>query len=349
MCNTSSDFSRLASKLRIAIVGSSGAVGCVALSLLEEQKHPPENLLLLGSHRSAGKHMQYGGYELTIEKAHVSSFENTDVVFISANSEVSKTLAPAAVKSGALVIDDSSAFRMNPAVPLVVPEVNSDDIANHYGIVSVPNCSTTPLVMILAALRALANIESVIVSTYQAVTGAGEAAHRELMESTAAFIAGKEPQPENYPHPIPFNVIPQIDTFSQNAYTLEEQKIMQESKKILHSPDLRISATCVRVPVKRGHSAAVNIQFSRQTEPKDVREALVEFPGISVMDVPDKRCYPTPRISEGKNEVIVGRIRKDMARENSISLWFSCDNLRKGAALNALQILHEIVALENNS
>jgi aspartate-semialdehyde dehydrogenase len=329
--------------LNIAIVGATGAVGRVALQLLAERKHPADRIVALASARSEGKKLAYLGRELTVHEAKPESFAGVDVAFISASSKVSKQLAPEAVKRGALVIDDGSAFRMEPHVPLVVPEVNGKDVEWHRGIISIPNCTTTPLVMVLAALRKLSPVERVTVATYQAVSGTGAAAQVELAEQSKAVLAGQPVKIAVYPHQIAFNVLPQVDDFEPDGYTKEEHKMVNEARKILHEQRLPVSATCVRVPVQVSHSEAVQIEFQSLVTADEAREALRSFPGIRVLDDPAGRVYPMPQQAAGKDEVLVGRIRKDMSHPDGLALWLSCDNLRKGAALNALQIMDEVV------
>jgi len=266
-----------------------------------------------------------------------------DVAFISVSAEVSRALAPEAVKRGALVIDDGSAFRMDPAVPLVVPEVNGADLEWHQGIVSIPNCTTTPLAMSLAALGQSAEVTRVTVATYQAVSGTGAAAVRELYEQTADVLANRPTNPKEYPHQIAFNVLPQVDDFADDGYTGEEHKMINETRKILHDADIAISPTCVRVPVPVTHSEAVQVEFNRPMSPEEATRLLSEFPGITVVDEPQASVYPMPAQASGRDDVFVGRIRKDASHPNGLALWIACDNLRKGAALNALQILDEAV------
>ncbi|NQU97503.1 MAG: aspartate-semialdehyde dehydrogenase [Chloroflexi bacterium] len=329
--------------LRIAIVGATGAVGRVAMDLLEARRHPPDAVFLLASSRSAGKKLPYMGGELTVHETTHGSFAGTDVALISVSSEVSKDLAPAAVAAGTLVIDDSNAFRMDPDVPLVVPEVNAEDVEWHRGIASIPNCSTTPLVMALAALQKEAALTRVTVATYQSVSGTGAAAVRELEQQTADISAGREPVAEVYPHQIAFNALPQVDDFDSDGYTKEERKMTNETRKIMHLPDLPVSATCVRIPVPTSHSEAVHVEFDRPVEPARARSLLRDFPGVVVLDDPGANVYPMPHHCAGRDEVFVGRIRKDISHPNGLVFWVVCDNLRKGAALNALQIMDEVV------
>ena len=333
--------------LEVAIVGATGAVGTVALELLAEREHPAEKLRLLASKRSHGKQLEYRGQLLTVEEATPESFDGVDVAFISASSEVSLTLAPEAVKRGVLVIDDGSAYRMDSAVPLVVPEVNGSDVEWHSGIISIPNCTTTPLVMALAALRGLGEISSVTVSTYQSVTGTGAAARAELFDQSLEMLSGKEMSPPSqYPHPIAFNLLPQVDDFIDEGYTKEEWKMVNESRKILGDPDLRLASTCVRVPVEISHCESVTVEFDALISVDEARMAIAEFPGIALLDRPDESVYPMPSNSAGEDQVMVGRVRRDLAHENGVVFWLAADNLRKGAALNALQIMDECVARE---
>jgi aspartate-semialdehyde dehydrogenase len=331
------------SDLRIAIVGATGAVGQVALQLLQERNTPAEQIVAMASARSAGKKIAYGRCEIPVTEATPDAFDGLDVAFISVSAAVSKKLAPEAVKRGCLVIDDGSAFRMEQSVPLVVPEVNGTDVEWHAGVISIPNCTTTPLVMVLAALRQCSSIRSVTVATYQSVTGTGGKALAELLEQIAASLRGKSVTPSVYPHPIAFNLFPQVGAFLENGYTQEEMKMMHEVRKILHQGNLALSATCVRVPVEISHSEAVHIDFESKVSPESARESLLRFPGITLLDEPGKSLYPTPLQAAGKDSVFVGRVRQDLVLKSGLALWLSCDNLRKGAALDALQILDECV------
>ena len=333
------------SNLEIAIVGATGAVGAVALQLLAERKHPANKIRLLASKRSHGKQIEYCGDLLTVAEATPESFDGADVAFISASSEVSLALAPEAVKRGTLVIDDGSAYRMEPSVPLVVPEVNGEDVEWHSGIISIPNCTTTPLVMALRALESLSEIEAVTVSTYQSVTGTGAAARAELLEQSGDLLNGNDiAEPEQYPHRIAFNLLPQVDDFVEEGYTKEEIKMLNESRKILGLPNLPLAATCVRVPVEISHCESVSVEFRNSVTPEAAQNAFVEFPGITLLDQPEESVYPMPSNSAGIDDVMVGRVRRDFAHRNGIVFWLAADNLRKGAALNALQILDECVA-----
>lgn len=282
------------------------------------------------------------GSELIVDEATPESFDDVDVAFISASSAVSRALGPEVVKRGGLVIDDGSAFRMQDDVPLVVPEVNGEDVEWHNGIISIPNCTTTPLVMTLAALRQLSPVVSVSVSTYQSVTGTGTAAREELAAQSRAVLEGDEPVPPSvYPKPIAFNVIPQVDDFDDEGYTVEEHKMVNETRKILHDGSIAMAATCVRVPVEVGHCETVSVRFQEALDVDDARAALHGSDGIEVVDDRADGGYPTALDAAGRDAVFVGRMRRDMSVANGLVYWIACDNLRKGAALNALQILDE--------
>ena len=327
----------------IAVVGATGAVGQVFLKVLQERRFPAGSIRLMASPRSVGKRINVNGQELVVEEATPDSFGGMDIAFISVSSEVSRRLAPAAKAAGAVVIDDGSAFRMEPDVPLVVPEVNGDDLEGHQGIVSIPNCTTTPLVMVMHPLRQVNPIRRVIADSYQSVSGTGGAAMVELREQARQVLDGQEAHYEVYPKQIAFNVIPQVEGFLDNGYTREEWKLLQETRKILHAPDIAVSGTCVRVPVQVSHSLAVHLEFERPMTPEEARDILSAFPGVRVLDDPDKNAYPTPWEAEGTDDVFVGRIRRDASHPNGLVMWIVMDNLRKGAALNAIQIAEELI------
>jgi aspartate-semialdehyde dehydrogenase len=330
--------------LTIAVVGATGAVGTEFLRIVE-QRHPRlTRIKLLASSRSAGKHLTVNGRELIVEEATEDSFKGVDIAFISVSSEVSRRLAPAAVAAGAVVIDDSSAFRMQDDVPLVVPEVNGQDVEWHQGIISIPNCATTPLVMVAHPLHRVAPIIRVIADTYQSVSGAGGAPVVELRQQTRDVLDGKNARPQAISQQTAFNVIPRIDRFLDDGYTLEEQKVRQETQKIMHAPEIRVSATCVRVPVFVSHSAAVHLELERPMAPEEARELLRAMPGVRVLDDPDLGVYPMPWDVAGTDDVFVGRIRRDSSHPNGLVLWVVADNLRKGAALNSIQIVEELVS-----
>ena len=327
----------------IAVIGATGAVGLEFLKIVEERDFPVGAVRLCASERSWGKTLDVGGRSITVEEATPELLSEVDFAFISANGDVSRALAPVAVDQGALVIDDSSAFRMDADVPLVVPEVNADDLRGHRGIVSIPNCVATPLVMVLKPLNDATPIRRVIVDTYQSVSGTGVAAMAELREQTAQVLNGRPVEPSAYPHQIAFNVLPQVETFLENGYTAEEMKLARETRKILHLPNLPVSATCVRVPVMVGHSEAVHVEFAEPVSPERVREILSRTPGVAVVDDPASNSYPLPTEAAGMDDVLVGRIRADESHPNGVAMWTSSDNLRKGAALNAIQIAEEII------
>ena len=330
--------------LTIAVVGATGAVGAEFLSIVEPRYSSLPKLKLLASSRSAGKRISVGGKDLIVEEATEKSFDGVDVAFISASAEVSRRLGPAAVAAGAVVIDDGSAFRMEDTVPLVVPEVNGADVEWHQGIISIPNCSTTPLVMAAHPLHRANPIKRIIADTYQSVSGAGGGAMADLREQSERLLDADSNTSESGEGQIAYNVIPQIDRFLDTGYTFEEQKMRQESQKILHAPEIQISATCVRVPVYISHSASVHIEFTRPMPVDEARELLTAMPGVTVLDNPEAGEYPMPWDVAGEDDVFVGRIRQDLSHPNGLVLWIVSDNLRKGAALNSLQIAEELVS-----
>ena len=331
--------------LTIAVVGATGAVGTEFLRILEERHPDAHKLKLLASHRSAGKRISVNGRELVVEETTEDSFKDVDIAFISVSTEMSRRLGPVAVAAGAVVIDDSSAFRMDPDVPLVVPEVNGADVEWHRGIISIPNCSTTPLVMVAHPLDEVNRVRRIVAATYQSVSGAGGGAMEELRQQSRALLDEEvPPAPQSQPQQIGFNVIPHIDGFLDSGYTREEQKMADESRKIMYAPGLAVSATCVRVPVYVSHSAAVNLEFERPMSPDEAREILARMPGVTVLDDPHQTAYPMPWDVAGKDDVYVGRIRQDASHPNGLALWVVSDNLRKGAALNSIQIAEELVS-----
>ena len=336
-------------KYNVAILGATGAVGQEFLNLIEERNFPFAELKLLASKRSAGKKIQFMGKEYTVEEATDASFEGVDIALF-AGGAASKTFAPAAVKAGAVVIDNSSAFRMDPEVPLVVPEVNPEAIASHKGIIANPNCSTIIMVMALKPLYDVSKIKRIVVSTYQAVSGGGKEAMAELEEQVKAINEGREVVANILPgaslakhYQIAFNLIPQIDVFKENLYTKEEMKMIDETKKIMSDDSLRITATTVRVPVYRSHAESVNVEFEDEVSVKKAREVLADFPGVTLTDNPDEQVYPMPLETSGKDDVEVGRIRKDYSIDNGLNFWVCGDQIRKGAALNALQIAEYMI------
>lgn len=322
----------------VAILGASGVVGQELLRLLVERRFPLASLKILASSRSAGQTVRFNGEELTIEEVTPDSFRGVDIAFFAASNDASKELAPEAVKRGAVVIDKSSYWRMHPDVPLAVPEVNPAAIRAHKGIIASPNCSTIQLVMALKPLHDAAGLERVVVSTYQSVSGTGKDAMAELREQAPKVLAGEPFEPKIYEKQIAFNVLAHCDAFGPDGYTKEETKLVNETRKILGVPDLRISATAVRVPVLISHSEAVLIETRRPLEPAEARELLSRMPGVVVQDDPDNMAYPDAVAAAGRDEVFVGRIRKDLSSPNGLWLWVVSDNLRKGAATNAIQI-----------
>ena len=330
----------------IAVVGATGAVGEVFLSILEQRGFPFSSIRLFASERSVGKRITVAGQEHVVETVGEGAFDNTDVVFISASGAVSRALAPVAAASGALVIDDSSVFRMEPSVPLIVPEVNAGDLEDHRGIVSIPNCSTTPLVMCLYPLHLVNPIRRIVVDTYQSVSGTGRAAVEELRGQSENLLQGLPISRSVYPHQIAFNAFPHIEPFQDNGYTNEEMKMRNETRKIMHAPDLAVSATCVRIPVYVSHSEALHVEFTHPISPHEARELMAAFPGVHVQDDLDSNTYPMPWEAAGNDDVYVGRVRQDISIPNGLAMWIVSDNLRKGAALNALQIAEEAVCRE---
>lgn len=335
-----------ASDLCVAVVGSTGAVGVEMLRVLEQRDFPVGTLRAMASRRSAGGRVPFRDEHVRVELLDEASFEGVDIALFSAGGERSKAHAPRAAAQGALVIDNSSAFRMDPEVPLVVPEVNARDVARHRGIIANPNCSTILLVVVLAAIEKHARIERIVCSTYQAVSGSGAAALAELERQAEDAREGRPLECDVYPRPIHGNVLPFVQAFAEGGLTTEEWKMVRETQRILGRPDLAVSATCVRVPVRRAHSEAVNLEFAAPVAPEDVRAWLADAPGVRVADADDPMAFPTPRDAEGGDDVLVGRIRRDPGRARCIDLWLTGDQLRKGAALNAVQIA-EVAAVPN--
>ena len=333
-------------KPNIAILGATGVVGREITKITEELEIEYESIKFLSSAKSAGSKISFKGEEYTVEEATPDSFNGIDIVMASAGGSTSKLFAPEIVKRGGLIIDNSSAFRMDKEVPLVIAYVNDEDLRKHKGIIANPNCSTSQLMLVLHPLQKHAKINRLIVSTYQAVSGAGLAAINELREDTIANLEGKPFENKCFKKPISFNVIPQIDVFCDNGYTKEEMKVVNETKKILHLPeDTPISCTAARVPVFNGHSEAVDIEFDKSITPDEIREILKDSFGVVVIDNPEEFEYPTTRDASGKNPVYVGRIRKNLAFENGISLWCVADNLRLGAALNTVRICKKVIEM----
>ncbi|TYP56143.1 aspartate-semialdehyde dehydrogenase [Thermosediminibacter litoriperuensis] len=327
----------------VAVVGATGAVGRTMLRILEEQSFPVKRILPLASSRSEGQTVEFMGCTVRVEEAKPSSFEGVDIALFSAGKDVSLTLSPEAVKRGAVVIDNSNAFRMDPDVPLVVPEVNPQDLHKHRGIIANPNCSTIQMVVVLKPIHDRARVKRVVVSTYQAVSGTGLEAIEELKLQSRQVLEGQKPEPSVYPHQIAFNLLPHIDVFDDTGYTMEEWKMIRETKKIMGDENIAVTATTVRVPVLNCHSESVNIETYEKVTPEEARRILAGAPGVVVMDDPANKVYPMPAYLSGKNEVFVGRIREDFTVPCGLNLWIVADNLRKGAAYNAVQIAEYLV------
>ncbi len=327
----------------VAILGATGMVGQEMLRTVKQRGFPVASLKLLASSRTAGKTVTFEGADYPVELATPVAFDGVDIVLSSAGEAVSRELAPEASRRGAVVVDNTAEFRMNPDVPLVIPEINAHACRGHHGIIANPNCSTAIVLMALAPLRDLATIRRVVVATYQSVSGAGKEAVDELERQTEASLRGELVPPAAFKKPIAFNVIPAIGSFREDGYTSEEVKMEFESRKILELPDLAVSCTCVRVPVRIGHSAAVNVEFDRPVSPQEVRERLARSPGVRVVDDPPNHLYPLPIEAAGEDDVLVGRIRTDLSHPNGLNLWVAGDNLLKGAALNAVQIAERLV------
>jgi aspartate-semialdehyde dehydrogenase len=320
-------------------------VGTEILRILAQRKFPVDNVRVFASERSVGKQVAFNGSTLQVEHLDESSFKDIQIAMFAAGADISLMYGPIAAESGALVIDKSAAWRMKANVPLVVPEVNPNDIRDNEGIIASPNCTTIPLTMVLEPIRQKVGVERVIVSTYQAASGAGRALSDELDEQTRAIVAKETPEVNATTHQLAYNVIPGGWKPQQYGYNEEEMKLVNETRKILHSPDLKIAATCVRVPVQIGHSESVIIETTEKIEPEDVRAILERAAGVTVEDDPAARIYPTPLHVAGRDEVFVGRIRNDMSSEKGVALWIVSDNLRKGAALNAVQIAEQAIEM----
>ncbi len=334
-------------KPNIAILGATGVVGREITKIVDELKIPFNEIKFLSSAKSAGTQIEFQGRKYTVEEAKPESFDGVNIVLASAGGSTSQKFAPEIVKRGAVLVDNSSAFRMEKDVPLVIAYVNDEDLRTHKGIIANPNCSTSQLMLVLKPLHEKAKIKRLIVSTYQAVSGAGLAAINELTADTKANLAGENFENKCFKKPISFNVIPQIDVFCENGYTKEEMKVANETKKILHLPaDLPISCTAARVPVYNGHSEAVDIEFEEKISPEEVREILKNSFGVKVLDNPENFEYPTTRDASGVDPVFVGRIRKNLAFDNGISLWCVADNLRIGAALNTVRICQKLIEMD---
>jgi len=333
-------------RYNVAILGATGAVGQEMLIVLGEKKFPINDLKLLASKRSAGTIVEFNGKEYAIEEATESSFENIEIVLCAAENDISEKLSPAAVRAGAVVVDNSSAFRLYDEVPLVVPEVNGEDVKNHQGIIANPNCSTTIALTAINELNKYSPIKRMIVTTFQAVSGAGVNGIKELNQQIKDISEGKDVEINTFQHQIAYNVIPQIGSFNEMGYSQEEMKLLNEGRKILHNPDLKVNCTCVRVPVYRSHSESITIETEKEITVEKARELLSKAAGVKLIDDLENNKYPMPLDSSDQDLIYVGRIRKDISGENSLVLWCCGDQIRKGAATNAVQIA-EVLVKEN--
>jgi aspartate-semialdehyde dehydrogenase len=322
----------------IAIAGATGAVGAELLRVLERRNFPVARIRALASAKSAGKNVLFRNQSVAVEELGENSFNRIDIAFFSAGGDRSRKFVPLAQKAGAVVIDNSSMFRMDPDVPLVIPEINGQDVKQHRGIIANPNCTTAVALMAIYPLHRAFSVKRVFAASYQAVSGSGARAIAELKEQVEAAAAGRQLSPQVYPHPIAFNVLPHVDAFLEDGYTHEEMKMQNEGRKIMHLPEFRASVTCVRVPVYRAHSVAVSAEFKKPVSVDEAREVLAKAPGLELVDEPFKDRYPMPLDVAGKDNCQVGRVRRDCALENGLAFWVSGDQLLKGAALNAVQI-----------
>jgi aspartate-semialdehyde dehydrogenase len=330
-------------EFNVAIVGATGLVGHEFIKILEQRKFPMSSVRLLASDRSAGTKLSVNGEQIEVLETADDSFRGIDIALFSAGADISRHFSPIAAKAGAVVIDNSAAWRMDKDVPLVVPEVNPEDIKLHKGIIANPNCSTIQMVVALYPLHKVNPIKRIVVSTYQSVSGTGSPAVEELKKQAGQVQNGEPTVPSVYPYQIAFNALPEIDVFLENGYTKEEWKMVEETRKIMHADGIQVSATCVRVPVFLAHGEAVNIEFTRSMSPAEVRKILAGAPGLKVVDDPSKRVYPHQIMAAGTDDVFVGRIRQDASHPNGVVMWVVADNIRKGAALNAVQIAEEMV------
>ncbi|PIE34601.1 aspartate-semialdehyde dehydrogenase [candidate division KSB3 bacterium] len=330
----------------VAVVGATGAVGGEMIEILEQRNFPVKEVRLLASDRSAGKTLSFNGQDLAVQLLTEEAFDSIDIGLFSPGASVSEQYVPAAVRSGAVVIDNTSAFRMEPNVPLVVPEVNPEDLKVHQGIIANPNCSTIQMVVALKPIHDAVTIKRIVVSTYQAVSGTGKEAVQELETQTRNVFTQRDILCQVYPHQIAFNCLPHIDVFLDNGYTKEEMKLVNETRKIFDDDSIGITATAVRVPVFYGHSESVNIETEHHISPEEVRELLTKAPGVAVIDEPEHNRYPLAIEASGEDDTFVGRIRQDESIDNGINMWIVADNLRKGAALNAVQIAEKMIEME---
>lgn len=334
----------------VAVVGATGAVGEQIIKMLEDRNFPVKELKLLSSVRSAGSKLKFRGQDVTVQEATPDSFKGVEIALFSAGGDVSKSLIPHAVAHGTVCIDNTNAYRMDPETPLVVPEVNAEQIAKHKGVIANPNCSTIQMVTALKPLQDRYGIKKIIVSTYQAVSGAGARAVEETLRQTKEVLNGGEANPDILPvgslpvkHQIAFNAIPQIDKFQENGFTLEEMKMIHETKKIMSDPSIEVTATCVRIPVLYGHSESVYVELKNEYDLDEVRTLLADAPGVVLEDIPEEQVYPLASAAAGRTEVFVGRVRRDLNEPKALNMWIVSDNLLKGAAWNTVQIA-EIIA-----
>jgi aspartate-semialdehyde dehydrogenase len=327
----------------IAIVGATGLVGQEFIKTLLQRSFPMGSIRLLASDRSAGRKITFGEQEVEVEETLPESFAGVDIALFSAGAEQSRRFSPIAARAGAVVVDNSAAWRMDRTVPLVVPEVNVEDIQWHQGIIANPNCSTIQMVVALYPLHRVNPIKRIVVDTYQSVSGTGSAAVEELRQQVKQVLEDQPTAPHVYPHQIAFNALPEIDVFLDDGYTKEERKMLEETRKIMHAEDVLVSATCVRVPVLVGHSEAVHVEFTRPMSPEDAQKIMSRAPGIKVLDDTSISLYPQAWSAAGTDEVFVGRVRKDASHPNGLAMWIVADNIRKGAALNAVQIAEEMI------
>ena len=334
---------RMNKRPHVAVVGATGAVGVEMIKTLEKRNFPVGKLTLLASARSVGKKLSFRGEDITVTELTKDSFNGIDIALFSAGGSISKEFAPIAAKAGCVVVDNSSAFRMDDSVPLVIPEINASDVKKHKGIIANPNCTTAITLMALYPLHKAFSCKRIFASSYQAVSGTGAKAIEELERQVQEIVRGEPVTKQVYPHQIAFNVLPQVDSFLSSGYTKEEMKMENEGRKIMHHPNFRASVTCVRVPVYRAHSVAVNAEFDKPITVESARDVLKKAPGLDVVDEPSKNQYPLPLYMAEQYNCAVGRIRKDCALENGLAFWVSGDQLLKGAALNAVQIAEELL------
>ncbi len=336
----------MSSNPRVAVCGATGAVGREMLNILEQRNFPASEVVPFASARSKGKKLSFNGSELTVQELTHDCFKGFDLALFSAGGGTSKEFAPSAAKHGCVVVDNSSAWRMDDECPLVVPEVNPEALKEHKGIIANPNCSTIQMVVALQPIHQQVGIKRVVVSTYQAVSGTGQKAIKELESQVSRLMNGQEATAEVYPYQIAFNCLPQIDVFEDNGYTKEEMKMVNETTKIMGDESIKITATAVRVPVFYGHCESVNIETKEKLLVEDCRSLLAHSPGITVMDYPEKKAYPMPFMCAGEDDVFVGRIREDKTIENGLNMWVVADNIRKGAALNTIQIAETLIKMD---